>query len=73
MDIFFFWGGRSPRNDDLQLLIIPEMGIVLRRESVLDIVTVLEMVTILAIETLPGMVSILWMVTVPATVSSYEF
>ena len=51
-----------------QLLIVPEMGIVLGRDSVLlDMVTFLPMVTIL------GMVSILWMVTVPATVRSKGF
>ena len=51
------------------LLIVPEMGIVLGRESFLEIVAVLEMMTILAMVTILGRVSILWMVTVPVSVS----
>ena len=50
------------------LLIVPEMGIVLGRESVHQ-----GMVTFLAMVTILGMVSILWIVTVPATVRSKGF
>ena len=52
------------------LLIVPEMGIDLGRESFLEIVTVLEMVTILAMMNILNMVSILWMLTVLRTVRS---
>ena len=52
------------------LLILPKTGIVLRRESFLEIVTVLEMVTILAMMNILKMVSILWMLTVLRTVRS---
>ena len=47
--------------------IVPMIGIVLGRESVLEIMTVVEMMTILALVTILVMVSILWMVTVLGT------
>ena len=57
------------------LLIVPEMGIVLGRESFLKIVTLQEMVTILAMMTMTmlGVVIILLMVTGPVTIRSLGF
>ena len=52
------------------LLIVPETGIVLGRETFLEIVTLLEMVAILAMMTMLVRESILRMVTGPATVRS---